>query len=186
MPFFLAGVHLCFDRQSDIILGKAGLALAPPQVAARVKIHCGSHLECQYSLSSFGIPATVLPLAITETDSVLAYQLSWYQGCLEKETEDNHQGKPTPNENDVLCLGKKANSRGNERLLHMASIHQDWYNSGDAKERKILVDLMIESIRKNGGRFLKPDESGLDLKELPVDEIREKIAQMFRNVVSSN
>jgi hypothetical protein len=185
MPFFLSGIHLCFDHQSDILLGKSGLSLVSPQVAARTKIHYGSHLECQYSLGTFGISATVLPLDITQTDSILAYQLSWYQDCLEKETAYDDQGKPTPNENDVLCLGRKVNSRGNERLLHMASLHQDWYNAGDAKERKILVDLMMESIRKKGGRFLKPDGGDrLNLKELPVDEIREKIAQMFRNVVS--
>ena len=185
MPFFIAANHLCFDRQSDVLLIKSGLSLISPQVAARLKIHHGSHLECQYSLSTFGIPSSALPFSITDTNSVIAYQLSWYQDCLEKETACHDQGKPSANENDVLCIGRKVNNRGNEQLLQMASLHQDWYNTGNAKERRIVVDLMMEAIRKNGGRFFKLGEGGIDLKELPPDEIREKIAQMFRNLVSS-
>lgn len=186
MPFHFSGIHLLFDRQQDVLLGKGALSMVTPQIAARVKMFCGSHLECQYHMSSFGMPTKVLPLPLIETESILGYQLAWYQDCLERENNTlnahDNNGKPTANENDVLYVGKKVNSQGNERLLHMASIHQDWYNTGDMKERRILVDLMMESIKRNGGRFLKPD--GLDFKELPAAEIREKIAQMFRNMVS--
>lgn len=186
MPLHFSGIHLLFDRQQDVLLSKSvmSLALVSPQLAARVKLFCGSHLECQYHMSSFGMPAKVLPLPLIETESILGYQLAWYQDCLERENntlnDNDNNEKPAANENDVLYVGKKVNNQGNERLLHMASIHQDWYNTGNMKERRILVDLMMESIKRNGGRFLKPN--GLDFKELPAVEIREKIAQMFRNM----
>lgn len=115
----------------------------------------------------------------------MEHQLTWYKDCLTKEnsTRDSSYGLPTPNENDVLCLGRKVNSVGNDRLLTMASQHADWYNTGNSRERRILVDLIMENIRKKGGRFLKPDEnSGHHLQEVSVDEARSKIGQLFRNL----
>ncbi|KAL3930754.1 MAG: hypothetical protein SGBAC_011626 [Bacillariaceae sp.] len=90
---------------------------------------------------------------------------------------------PSPSENDVLCLGRKVNNVGNDRLLAIAAQHADWYNTGNSRERRVLVDLIMENIRKKGGRFLKPDEScSHHWQEVSVDEARSKIGQLFRNL----
>jgi hypothetical protein len=136
-----------------------------------------------YRLSTYGISQHALPISFSTEEVLLEHQLAWYKDCLQKEnsSRDTSQSMPTPHENDVLCLGRKVNSVGNDRLLAMASQHADWYNTGNSRERRILVDLIMENIRKKGGRFLRPDENyNHHWQEVSVDEARSKIGQLFR------
>lgn len=56
VPLHGAGHHFCCDDYRDYILLHAAVAMFPPQVRARFKLHFGSHIECQYRLSAYGIP----------------------------------------------------------------------------------------------------------------------------------
>ncbi|CAJ1935923.1 unnamed protein product [Cylindrotheca closterium] len=185
VPLYVAGFHLCYLSPSSALLSKAGIAVLPAKDKARMKVHVGSHWECLYRLSTYGISQHALPISFSTEEVLLEHQLAWYNDCLRKENFSNGstQSLPTPNENDVLCLGRKVNGVGNDRLLAMASQHADWYNTGNSRERRILVDLIMENIRKKGGRFLKPDENhSHHWLEVSVDEARSKIAQLFRNL----
>ncbi|CAJ1932709.1 unnamed protein product [Cylindrotheca closterium] len=186
MPFPTSGFHLCFSEKAETLVGKAVFALLPPSLKAKVKFHFGSHMECLYQMSTFGIPEHALPLSITKNEVNLQHHMAWYNNCFQRETESviSGWGSIVPNENDVLCVGKKVNSVGNNRIRDLAALHSaDWYNTGSSKERRLLVDLIMDDVRKNGGRFLKPDEhDSHDWQELSVDEIRTKIHQLFRNL----
>jgi len=189
VPLFTTGLHLCYSDPSSALLSKAGIAVLPAKVKAKMKVHLGSHWECLYRLSSYGISQHALPISFSTEEVILEYQYSWYKDCLQKEnsSRDSSHSMPTPNENDVLCLGRKVNNVGNDRLLAMASQHSDWYNTGNSRERRILVDLIMENIRKKGGRFLKPEEnSSQHWQEVSVDEARSKIGQLFRNLKKRN
>eukprot|EP00526_Cylindrotheca_closterium_P005310 CAMPEP_0113644024 /NCGR_PEP_ID=MMETSP0017_2-20120614/23162_1 /TAXON_ID=2856 /ORGANISM="Cylindrotheca closterium" /LENGTH=616 /DNA_ID=CAMNT_0000555597 /DNA_START=1 /DNA_END=1848 /DNA_ORIENTATION=+ /assembly_acc=CAM_ASM_000147 len=206
MPFHAAGIHLCFNNKAEVMLCKAAIALMPPRMKAKVKVHSGSHLECRYTLSNYGIPYHALPLSITENEVIMDYQMAWFQDRIREENHmynNNYNNKgegdcgqgqgqiaglPTPTnkiaptESDVLCVGWKVNMPGNDRIRQMVSKHADWYTTGNPKERRILVDLIMKDIRAHGGRFLKLNEgSKSDYQELSVDEARIKIGQMFRN-----
>lgn len=143
-------------------------------------------MECLYQLSTYGIPEHALPLSIAKNEVSLDHHMTWYNACLRRETASIlcGQGRIVPNDNDVLCVGKKVNSAGNKRIRDLAALHSaDWYNTGSSKERRLLVDLIMDDIHKIGGRFLKPDETDAnDWQELSVDEVRTKIHQLFRNL----
>eukprot|EP00526_Cylindrotheca_closterium_P020718 CAMPEP_0113638124 /NCGR_PEP_ID=MMETSP0017_2-20120614/19964_1 /TAXON_ID=2856 /ORGANISM="Cylindrotheca closterium" /LENGTH=206 /DNA_ID=CAMNT_0000549201 /DNA_START=21 /DNA_END=637 /DNA_ORIENTATION=- /assembly_acc=CAM_ASM_000147 len=149
-----------------------------------MRVHRGTHMELQYILGAFGIPRRSVQQLFLSQDFVFDHQLSWYHDCIEKENAPQlfRINDLAPNENDVLYLGRKVNGAGNERLLSLATQHADWYLNGNSKERRTLIDLIIDEVRKKNGRFLKPDSTGTSLEELPVEEIRVKIAQLFRNL----
>lgn len=179
------------------MLCKAAIALMQPRMKTKVKVHSGSHLECRYRLSSYGIPYDALPLSFTDNEVIMDYQMAWIKDRLREENNDMSQlqhphdqqqqntstsSKIPPTENDVLCVGWKVNTPGNDRIRQMISKHADWYSTGNSKERRILVDLIRKDIRTHQGRFLKSlDSEQQNYQELSVDEARVKIGQMFRN-----
>mmetsp|Transcript_41683 Transcript_41683/g.100379 ORF Transcript_41683/g.100379 Transcript_41683/m.100379 type:complete len:584 (+) Transcript_41683:2656-4407(+) len=184
MPWRIVGSHMCFEHAPSAMLAKAAALVAPSKMRAKMRVHRGTHMELQYILGSYGIPRRSVQQLFLNQDFIFDHQLSWYHDCIEKETASqqfriNHLA---PNENDVLYLGRKVNGAGNERLLSLAAQHVDWYFNGNSKERRTLIDLIIDEVRKKNGRFLKPDSTGAFLEEVPVEEVRIKIAQLFRNL----
>lgn len=58
-------------------------------------------------------------------------------------------------------------------------------NAHQLSDRRVILNYMMEEIRKHGGRFLKPDtseEGGRVWMEVEEKEICEKIGQTFRNL----
>lgn len=182
MPFHIGGIHICMDSdQREAMVVKAAIVVCSTTMKAKVKLHTGSHQECQYLLSTFGIPLAALPISFLSNDAIFERQLSWYHECLRSEQEPKGIRDAASNENDVLYLGRTVNNAGNERLRTLVARHAETYNSGSSKDKRNAVDLIIDSIRQNSGRFLKPSEGGKDWREVPVSEVRSKISQMFRN-----
>ena len=62
VPLQFSGVHLCISNPAQYIFSSGALRLAPAKLRTRFKVHFGSHLECQYLLSTYGIPIENLPL----------------------------------------------------------------------------------------------------------------------------
>ncbi|CAJ1932711.1 unnamed protein product [Cylindrotheca closterium] len=186
MPFHVAGIHICMDGDGkEALVAKAAIAVCSAQMKAKLKLHTGSHQECQYLLSTFGIPRAAFPISSLSNDGILENQMSWFRKCLRSERgpqgEEDSSYEVPPNENDVLFLGRTVNNGGNERLRTLVAHHAETYKNGSSKDKRNAVSLIMESIRWNGGRFLKPSESGLDWQEVPLSEVRLKLTQMFRN-----
>jgi len=187
MPMRIAGVHLCCDDIRDCVVAKAAMSFVSPNIKAKSKIHFGSHVECQYRLSTYGIPRAVLPLTNMKNDIVLEGHINWYKQCILEERVTNRGRKISftaldrPSQYDVLFAGRKFSGNGNEILRSVAMDHAQTYSGGNLKERRVIVTSMVEVIRNKGGRFLKLDSDGSSWQEVPMPEVREKITQLFRN-----
>lgn len=48
VPKHCAAIHICYDDPSQYMILKAGLSIVNAKFRARVRVHYGSHLECQY------------------------------------------------------------------------------------------------------------------------------------------
>jgi len=181
-PNHWSGLHLAFDNRTEAIITKAAIAIMPARMRAITKLHSGSHTEVQYLLSTFGIARESLPIASSTNGAVLTNHLEWYQHCLKREqTCDSPDQMCQPGSSDVLFAGRRINGDGNVRLRSMAMQNAQSYNAGNPKERRVIVDTMVESIKGSGGRFLKLDIDGSSWIEVSMPEVREKIVQMYRN-----
>lgn len=120
-------------------------------------------------------------------DIMLDGHLAWCQLCV-REHQDSSVGWNSTDPHcelhphDVLFAGRKFSGNGNEVLRLMAMQYAQAYAEGNAKERRNIVETMVEEIRDNGGRFLKLDTDGSSWIEVLMPEVREKIGQMFRNL----
>jgi hypothetical protein len=160
-------------------------------------------------LSTYGIPRDAFPFTGSNYELDLTHHQFWLQQCQQneqlkhasssattnKETNNKHikfltrlwQGD-TPTENDVLCVGRRVNGKGNERFIALAALHSETYDNGSQKERRGLVNSIMQDIRATGGRFLKLDttssseEQGKGWVQVPEKEMRQKICQTFRNL----
>ncbi|KAL3936494.1 MAG: hypothetical protein SGBAC_008196 [Bacillariaceae sp.] len=171
---------------SEAIICKTSLTLISAELKAKTRVHYGSHTECQYRLTTFGIPRVALPFTIIKNDIILEGHLAWYKECLVEEQNPTAFKNSTnkefePNPHDVLFAGRKFRGNGNEVLRLRVMQHVPNYNRGSCKERRSIVDAMVEHINSKGGRFLKLDANGSSWVEVSRPEVREKVTQMFRN-----
>ncbi|CAJ1932619.1 unnamed protein product [Cylindrotheca closterium] len=187
MPMHLAGIHLCTDDPTEALINKAALGVFPAKWKAKTRVHYGSHTECQYLLNTFGIQRVSLPLTIMKNEPILKDHMTWYKQCLNEE-QTSARGRNSvvndlePEPCDVLFAGRKFSGNGNEELRVMAMQYVQSYVGGNPKERRTIVDTMVEHVSRKGGRFLKLDDHSSAWVEVPMAEVREKIAQMFRNL----
>ena len=117
--------------------------------------------------------------------------LMWVQSLMSPKLANAQSQTQCPySPNDVLYTGGKiSNNPGNTRLRALVKRLSPVYDSATKDKKGLVVDGMIAEISNSGGRFLK--ESNIDTDdgrqqghqwiELPFDEVRPKIAQMFRN-----
>jgi len=162
------------------------LTLISAELKAKTRVHYGSHTECQYRLTTFGIPRVALPFATIKNDIILEGHLAWYTQYLAEEQDPTACTSSTnkefePNPHDVLFAGRKFRGNGNEVLRLRVMQHVPNYNGGNCKERRAIVDAVVEHINSKGGRFLKLDANGWSWVEMSRPEVREKVTQMFRN-----
>jgi hypothetical protein len=64
LPIKLAGYHFCFDDiRFRMVWGLASVFIGK-EARLRARDHEGTHLECRYSLLSYGIPVDSMPITI--------------------------------------------------------------------------------------------------------------------------
>ncbi|KAL3927808.1 MAG: hypothetical protein SGBAC_012921, partial [Bacillariaceae sp.] len=217
LPCNIAAIHFCFSNRAHCMLAQAAVSLIPAHIRAKTRIHFGAHFECQYLLSTYGIPREAMPFQHPGNELDLTWQKYWFQQRQEEDQRKlqlmqqprqpqsqsqqseeafNHQGidkhikylnsrckGKTPMDDDVLCVGRKVNRKGNERYMALVSLHVDAYNNGSPRERPMIVDSIMREVQKYGC-FLKQDttsESGGWIA-VPDKEIRQKVGQTFRNL----
>jgi len=186
VPIHIAAIHLCLDDPNQYILIRAGLATINAKLRARIRVHYGSHLECQYLLSTYGVLAQTLPLTAT-------YEIDMHRHlkCIESCFRDSQDGSRStisritgiePKADDVLLMGyKTSNNLGNHRLRERVKELFLQYNAGTYEQKRHLLDGLIASIHNSGGRFLKQDKESVVWQEVTLKEARTKVTQIFRN-----
>eukprot|EP00980_Cylindrotheca_fusiformis_P019443 scaffold6708_cov134-Cylindrotheca_fusiformis.AAC.13 len=185
-PLYIAGIHRCTDHVTHFILGKTSLGMMPMSTRARTKYHLGSDQECQYILSTYGIPRQTLPLDPMTNEPKLNGFLVWYNQQQWKEVENGSQivtgAFLRPRANDVLFVSSQTmNNAGNDLLRTLVRKRYDDYDLVSNEKKTAISDEIISEIKRNGGRFLKQDALEGSWKEVDVNEIRRKTKQMLRN-----
>ncbi|KAL3926516.1 MAG: hypothetical protein SGBAC_013445 [Bacillariaceae sp.] len=145
-----------------------------------------------------------MPFKYPSNELDLTWQKYWFQQCQERDqqklqllqSEESPKDRnrhikflsrrwraETPADDDVLCVGRKVNGKGNNRYMSMIVSHADAYNSGSPKDRSMVVDSILKEVKKYG-RFLKLDTSKAagGWIEVPTKEMRAKVAQTYRNL----
>jgi hypothetical protein len=207
MPMRVEAAHFCTPSSrmhfaSNLIGRSVGMF-----IQARLRIHCGTHLECAYALLTFGLPISTLPFT-TESELKLGNHKSWVQRRIVKDqelerAEGSFSGIELPGRNDVL-LGKGRPIQehpGNLRLHDLVRLYMDEYNQANRNggrtivTQKIIHDVMFPSSndlmdsvtnRAEGGRFLKRRDDNLKSgwwEEVTDEEVVfEKVSNAIRGV----
>eukprot|EP00980_Cylindrotheca_fusiformis_P011879 scaffold2828_cov126-Cylindrotheca_fusiformis.AAC.5 len=185
LPVHMAGVHFCTDSLKEYLLISAAVSLLPLKMRSRMKAYMGSHLECQYRLTSYGIPRELL-LPCVDDDAGVDGHLVWYKEQYLREVSDELPEHllhlpSLPREDDVLFGRKRSQRRGNRLLYQLVESNSAAYDVGSRSDKKDLTGTVIREIHATGGRFLKQDGDSKLWKEVSTEEAHEKIAQTFRN-----
>lgn len=211
-PTRYEAIHLCVPNEPFYNVMKSTLMLLMgKENRMHVRIHVGSHLECRYSLSTFGIPVnrlpTVLELNRTLRKDNISYHTKWLkmQKAKELEIKKIHYERcrfdastdigmeavnifrsefiECPRYEDCL-FGRGRNVMkhpGNVAMRHLLEEKRERYAAAPHQKKSDVAWEVVREIKMGGGRFLKELDSGLFA---PVeDEVaRKKISIAFRDL----
>ncbi|CAJ1932758.1 unnamed protein product [Cylindrotheca closterium] len=188
LPIHWASNHFVCSDISQHLVGSVAVAAMPAKLRSRFRIHLGSHLECLYLLSTYGILPQLLPFSSNSDEITFASHLHWVQlrvasSNSAEQFKSNETMTSSTSINDVLYIGgKKSNNAGNQRLRVLVKELAQVYDTGTNEKKRTVVDAMINQVTKNGGRFLKQvKDSNAQWEILSLDDSRAKITQAFRN-----
>lgn len=139
-------------------------------------------MECVYDLMTFGIPADVLPVSPSGEMRLEGHHD--YCRRLRKVAEggfDNLHRIVVPGTYDVL-LGRGRplqKHSGNLRYHHIIESYQGRYEKASKLEKTKLSKLIVQTMKNEGGRFLKQDDMGWI--EIDDEVARYKVSHTFRN-----
>mmetsp|Transcript_33280 Transcript_33280/g.80478 ORF Transcript_33280/g.80478 Transcript_33280/m.80478 type:complete len:477 (+) Transcript_33280:132-1562(+) len=200
IPVHIASVHYCCSKMSEYLFLNLAIKAMPPKLRARFRSHFGSHVECQYRLSTYGILGENLPLMPDSNKVDMKYHLQWCQARLTKPMRSDElkpkygphlaaAKKPLkviqPTANDVLYMGgDRSNNTGNVHLRNLVAEWSETYDDSETNEAKRrIVYEVIEEVHRSGGRFLNQEvvDGASVWVRVPRDALRLKITQAFRN-----
>eukprot|EP00980_Cylindrotheca_fusiformis_P026055 scaffold15301_cov142-Cylindrotheca_fusiformis.AAC.4 len=80
-PFPVGGMHLCFDASDylEYVYCRAIILVLSTSVAAKTRIHFGTHMECLYALRGYGITEGSLPISPIDVHRLLHNHRTWYE-----------------------------------------------------------------------------------------------------------
>ena len=141
-------------------MGSASMTIMPAQLRVRFRMHLGSHLECLYLLSTYGISSQLLPFDSSTNKVKFEMHMHWIQSRIAKESAAKNpelasSSGPTiistPSINDVLYIGgKKSSNAGNHRLRILVKELAQVYDTGNNEKKRAVVDAMIHEITNTG------------------------------------
>lgn len=95
--------------------------------------------------------------------------------------------KMTPQANDVMC-GRGADARnhvGNKRFRMQISLHCEAYAKASKSEKTKITRMIVDSVARDSGRFLKKDPTTGEWYEIDDRSSREKTGQSLREMAAS-
>eukprot|EP00980_Cylindrotheca_fusiformis_P026053 scaffold15301_cov142-Cylindrotheca_fusiformis.AAC.2 len=213
-PVPLGGIHLCFDASDylEYVYRRAVILALPSSVAAKIRTHFGTHMECLYALRGYGITEGSLPISQIDEHPLLHNHKTWYEHRKKvdldsvKPNEVASSQKPSPrrqdSENDdvtdaMLCSSstQKIEPRwgdvlvhpGNLRLRKLLADHSAEYEAIDGKKEKIeFAQNLVRQMRASGSRFLTFDQNAEAWIEVGDKLARNKVSKTIRNSRRSN
>ena len=192
LPWRSSSMHVClysspanltvYNTMVQIVLGTA-----EPYVA-RTRIHCGSDLERQYQLKSFGIPLENFP--VDKTGNVRSeIHEAWCNEHLKdsplKDDEQAHNDDDAPRESirdtDVLFgRGRMAqNHIGNVRFRKILAMYAQEYDNLPRHDRMAARIGYTHELLSSGTRFLRQTNTDVWVV-CDFDEAVEKVSNFFR------
>ena len=136
-------------------------------------------MECQYSLLSYGLPIKAMP--VTGTGEIKkASHAKWMsrRRAVDEKLKAGiaFHGVDVPGLDDVLLgRGKPIQSYpGNVRLRSTIEKFKNTYDTARMGQKSVICSKIVESIQKEGGRFLKLDTDGFWV-EATEDEVSRKV-----------
>eukprot|EP00526_Cylindrotheca_closterium_P009653 CAMPEP_0113635670 /NCGR_PEP_ID=MMETSP0017_2-20120614/18596_1 /TAXON_ID=2856 /ORGANISM="Cylindrotheca closterium" /LENGTH=424 /DNA_ID=CAMNT_0000546465 /DNA_START=68 /DNA_END=1339 /DNA_ORIENTATION=- /assembly_acc=CAM_ASM_000147 len=186
LPFKPCSLHYCFNDSGFRFVINIAMHFFGEDFRSRVKLHFGTHLECSYSLMTFGCPVHSLPVSI-DGDLKRKAHLEFIRMRYQQEMRLGLPRIVVPTLNDVLF------GRGKPYRQHVANIKLHAMMEAELKheqasslkgKRLLTIEKLMDGIRNGGGRFLQQDDVGCWVE---VDEkaVQEKVGRAFRTHVRS-
>mmetsp|Transcript_8324 Transcript_8324/g.23960 ORF Transcript_8324/g.23960 Transcript_8324/m.23960 type:complete len:584 (-) Transcript_8324:216-1967(-) len=193
IPIKVPAFHFCYNDPGiapmmslvKLSIGKAG--------RMRFRAHFGSETECMYKLKTFGIPVEAFPLQGDRSRIDSTYYIKYINDRCEMERNedfnnrrdqgDNAKGIEFPTEHCVL-LGRGRTFQthpGNLKLAALIESCMNWHKiAGRYGEKATISKEILQTIRQNGGRFLKRDAAKQMWVEVAESVAFEKVMYGFR------
>ena len=181
LPLKLAGVHYCFD--DDKMKGLFYLAMYAGEKAARIRVrfHQGADMEIIYSLMTFGIPNSAIPISFNGSLRLDAHSDYVRKMKMTDELNDGVDRILLPLKYDVLLgRGKPLQKHsGNLNYHYIVESYHERYEAAPKGVKSELAMEIVKQIHAQGGRFLKQDTAGWTA--ITDEAARSKVSHTFRN-----
>ncbi|KAL3930740.1 MAG: hypothetical protein SGBAC_011632 [Bacillariaceae sp.] len=171
--------HYCISDSGFRYVINIVMQFLSEDARARVKVHCGTHLECSYSLMTFGCPVHSLPVGLDGKLKRKAH-LEFIRMRYQQEARGGSPRIVLPTHDDVLFgRGKPFRQHVANIKLH-AMIEEEMKQTESLTSKTILpIERLTDAIRLGGGRFLQQDNVGCWI-ELDEKAVHEKVNRSFR------
>jgi hypothetical protein len=154
------------------------LLVYSPQIHSSTK---GGHLECKYSLQTFGIPVSLIPI-VPNGEPTNEHHVE----RMEKRRRHEREAHPVervgvPGSFDVLVGRGKTfqEHRGNKQFRNLIDAYCVKYCDGSKSDKTALTEKIVDLFKQTSGRFLKHDGAGW--VEVSDDVARLKVSHCFRD-----
>jgi len=202
LPTKSCSIHYCFNDSGFRYVINIAMRFFSEDARARVKVHFGTHIECSYSLMTFGCPINSLPLSI-DGDLKKKAHLEFIKMRYQQEMRVHLPRIVVPTHSDVvfgrgkkwktiniwektlelnfLQTGKPYRQHiGNKKLHAMMDEELKHEQSLSTKNKRLAtIEKLMEAIQNGGGRFLQQDKAGFWV-EIDEKAVQEKVLRAFR------
>jgi hypothetical protein len=182
VPLRFTGVHYCYDDEKIRMLFGVAMYVLNRNARIRCRLHFGTHMECIYTLMTFGINASDLPVSPTGEKRLDNH--NEFIRMMRKAEQVRNDGKDrviVPGTLDVLLgRGKPLQKHnGNLNYHYVVEGYHAQYEQASKLEKTQIAKTIVDKIHEQGGRFLKQEEAGW--VEIDDGAARTKISHTFRN-----
>ncbi|KAL3923397.1 MAG: hypothetical protein SGILL_001678 [Bacillariaceae sp.] len=184
LPFRYTAFHLCandFFTKALTPVVKLGIGR---DYRARLRVHHGEHLECRYSLMSFGIPMDCFPLSYDGKVKLKDHHKFIAKQRVREEAlqiRGSFSGVDLPGDKDILLGRGKAiyNHKGNVWMRHLVAENYDLFDDAKYGEKAEITSQLVAIMKDKGGHFLKlmPDGWWVDADDKLAED---KVSHAFR------
>eukprot|EP00980_Cylindrotheca_fusiformis_P013808 scaffold3572_cov113-Cylindrotheca_fusiformis.AAC.4 len=192
LPARVASSHLCIDNPEMQSVVNMISDMMESNTLCRFRSHYGTHMECQQSLMTFGIPKETLPIDFEGQVDLSNHRcfLRTLQSDEARPTQDE-SGGPSQDESGTflipgsldIVMGRGQHAKNMPGHVHFTRIldkHREQYESVGKFQKAAVADLVLKKLQAEGCRFLKPRKEG-GWEHASDDVSREKINHAFRN-----
>ena len=210
LPIRIEAAHACYDNPSLAPLFDIATHNMTSECLVRFRVHCGTDLECQDVLKTFGIPIDKKTFPLKSNGIVdQSHMNQWIQSLNEELTRPSRNVASarvpsvssagvssvasgpgsiiTPTAMDIIMgRGRRGlRSQGNRRYKEMLLAYRSKYDAGNNFEKTMVAEFVLKRLKNIGCRFIK--ESGGEGRWVEVldETARQKISHAFRNLRGS-